>query len=85
MAEIATYNFDFTEVIAALIKQQGLHEGKWTVGVNFGFAAALTGPQPSDTRPAAIVQIQSLQLARVTVEGLPPHLVVDAAEVNPEA
>jgi hypothetical protein len=84
MAEITAYNLELSEVIAALIRQQGLHEGKWTIGVNFGFAAALAGPQPSDTRPAAIVQIQSLQLARVTVEGMPQHLVVDAAEVNPK-
>lgn len=83
MAEVTSFSFDLREVTIALIKQQGLHEGKWTLGVEFGLAAAVLGPTPDESRPSAIVQVQKLQLTRPQ-SGLPEFpFVVDAAVVNP--
>jgi hypothetical protein len=84
MAEVTQFTFDFKEVATALIKQQGLHEGCWLVGFEFGMAAGIIGPTPEDARPAAVVQLLKVQLVKQTQTPVPhPHLTVDASEVNP--
>jgi hypothetical protein len=57
MAEPTQFSFDLMELTTALIKQQGLHEGTWLAGFDFGFGAGMIGPTPDDARPAAFVQV----------------------------
>lgn len=84
MAEAIQYSFELKEVATALIKQQGLHEGTWMVALEFGLAAGFIGATPADARPAALVQVIRVQLVKQTAEPSPhPHLIVDAAAVNP--
>ena len=82
MAEPGSYNFELREVITALIKQQGLHEGLWVFGVEFQFAVGTFGPTPADARPGVILQIGKVTLARKEA-ATPDELAVDAAVVNP--
>lgn len=83
MAEPSTYSFDLNEVTTALIKQQGIHDGSWILAVEFNFGAAFVGPNKDAIRPAAVVQVNKLQLVRQTEisEGQP--IGVDAARINP--
>lgn len=83
MAEADTYSFDLNEVTIALIKQQRLHEGFWALAFEFNFGAALFGQTPQDAKPGAMLTINKLQLVRKRDNSEPPHLAVDAAEVNP--
>jgi hypothetical protein len=85
MAQPTQYSFDLREVALALIKQQGLHEGKWLVGFEFGMAAGFFGSSPSDIRPTAMLQIGKLQLVRAEDAHASSALVVDAAVENPSA
>ena len=82
MPEVNQYAFNCPEVVEALIKKAGLHEGKWQLIVNFGFGAANMGPTPAQMAPGAAVVISSLALQKATVES-PESLTVDAAVVNP--
>ncbi|MGO8831456.1 MAG: hypothetical protein ACLQE9_01385 [Roseiarcus sp.] len=82
MAETTQLAFSFAEVAAALIKEQGIHTGKWTLSFELGFAAGLFGPTPADLKPGAATLIQRVILAHAG-EGMAPHLVFDAAEINP--
>jgi hypothetical protein len=84
MAEPTTYNFDLREVTLALLKQQGLHEGLWDLGFEFGLVAGMLGPTPDQVRPSAMIQMSALQLTR-HAEGAPfgPY-TVDAAAANPK-
>jgi hypothetical protein len=84
MAETSQYQFNLSEVIEALIKQQGIHSGLWTLSFEIGFSAGLFGPTQADVRPGSAMLIQRAYLARVGTPPPPPHLVVDAAKVNPE-
>ena len=70
----------FKDVVTALVRQSGLHEGKWALHVEFGLGAANLGDPSGALRPAAIVPVVKLGLRRV--EAL-DDLSVDAAEVNP--
>ena len=84
MAEPTQFGFDLKEAATALIKHQGLHEGVWIIGIEFGLAAGLFGPTAAEARPSALVQINKLQLVRHTDPNTePPHFAVDAAEANP--
>jgi hypothetical protein len=80
MAEATQYMFKHQEVVTALIKHQGLHEGQWQIAIQFGFAAANVGADGSDLNPAAICPVIGVGLQRATEK---TNLMVDAAKVNP--
>jgi hypothetical protein len=80
MAETNAVTFEFTEVVEALIKRQGIHEGQWGIYFEFGFTAGNGGAGPSELRPFTMMSIQKVGIQRVTE---PTNLSVDAAIVNP--
>jgi hypothetical protein len=82
MPDINQYEFKHKELLEALVKQAGLHEGRWQLIVNFGLAGANVGPSDDQMTPGAVVAVQWIGLSKAT-DTSPPALVIDAAEVNP--
>jgi hypothetical protein len=82
MPEIDQYTFKHQEVVEALIKKAGLHEGKWQLTMNFGLAGVNIGPNPNEMVPAAAIGILNIGLLRAQPDS-PPSLVADAAVINP--
>ena len=80
MAEATTYQFSHQEVVEALIKQQDLHHGIWSLTVEFGLGVANTGPGPSDLNPTAIIPLVKMGLVKSKEL---TNLAVDASVVNP--
>jgi hypothetical protein len=80
MAEASQITFSFKEVAEALVKKQGLHDGIWSINVNFGIQGTNAGPNENDLKPAAIIPILQIGLQKVDKE---TNLAVDAAKVNP--
>lgn len=80
MAEATKFLFSYKEVVVALIKQQGIHEGIWSLLVEFGLAAANAGPDDDQLAPAAIIPVQKIGIHKVET---PTNLSVDAAVENP--
>jgi hypothetical protein len=82
MAEARAITFSYKEVVEALLKQEGIHDGIWALSVEFGFGAANINTDPSGetVAPASIVTVQKIGLVRA--EKL-DNISVDAAEVNP--
>lgn len=85
MATPTRYEYTFRELATLLIKDQDIHEGRWMVGFEFGLMAVHSGSDPSEIKPAALVQVNKIALSRADDVPLPPEagLIVDAAEVNP--
>jgi hypothetical protein len=81
MAQTTQLVFKHTEVVEALLKKQGIHEGIWGLYVRFGLQAANMGPNPNELMPVAIVPLMEIGLQKMDVEG---SLAVDAAKVNPQ-
>lgn len=79
MAE-PTYMFSLQQVAQALLAQQGIKEGLWTLAVEFNFSAASAGPSQEELVPAAIVGVGKIGLNKVDKEG---PLTFDAAKLNP--
>jgi hypothetical protein len=82
MADPTQFTFTLVEATEALLKKQGIHEGKWVLAIEFGLNVAMIGTGPADAKPGVMVLANNLQLQR-SVEGAPPNLIVDAAVVNP--
>jgi len=82
MPEIKQYTFNYQEVLEALIKKAGLHEGRWQLIMSFGLAGANMGPTPAELVPGAAVAVTSIGLQRATHDS-PEVLTADAAIVNP--
>lgn len=82
MAEPTTYTFELKEVAAALIKQQGITEGRWLIGFEFQLNAGMVGKTPEDSLPAAVLNVVRLQLVRVPPEAPASSLVVSASEIS---
>jgi hypothetical protein len=82
MPETTRVTFKYQEVLAALIKQAGIHEGKWQIVMTFGLAGMNMGPSEVEVVPGAAVAVTSISLQKATPES-PPALTADAAVVNP--
>jgi hypothetical protein len=85
MAEIKTYQFELREVTEALIKKEGINKGRWMLHLGFNYGAGNIGPDPANTLPGTVVQINQIGLTRVGDDAPPFSYVVDAAVVNPTA
>jgi hypothetical protein len=83
MAEAQNYIFSFKQIAAALVKEQGIHEGLWAIYVEFGLGAGHipAGLNTEAVVPAAVVPIVKMGIQRAEQ---PTPLTVDAAEVNPK-
>lgn len=82
MPEASQYLFTHKELLDLLIKQAGVHEGKWMITINFGFSAANFGPSPDQISPGAVVAVLSVGIQKATPDA-PPSMISDAATVNP--
>jgi hypothetical protein len=82
MAEATQIIFKHKEVVEALLKKHGIHEGIWGLYVKFGIQGMNVGLTEADIVPAAIVPILELGLQKFDKEN---NLAVDAAKVNPAA
>lgn len=82
MAEMTQLLFSHKEVVTALVKEQGLHEGIWMLAVQFGMGASNVGQldDGSDINPAAIIPLLKIGINRTDKL---TNLSVDAAVVNP--
>jgi hypothetical protein len=85
MAEPTQFSFTLEEVTQALIKHQGLHEGLWTLSIEFGLGSGIVGPTPTEGKPSAIVAVNRLQLVRpLDMQGEQLPFTQDASKVNPK-
>ena len=80
MAEVDRHLFTHKEVVTALLKEQKIHEGVWSLVVEFGLAALNMGPDDDQLSPTAVVPVQKIGITRVDKVN---SLSVDAADVNP--
>ncbi|CAN7748569.1 hypothetical protein ACTJLC_17465 [Paraburkholderia sp. 22099] len=76
------HKFSIEELLTALIRDKGIHEGFWALNVEFSATGATVKPQdnPARTLPGLIVSMNSATLipAASAAAG-----AVDAAVVNP--
>jgi hypothetical protein len=83
MAEVDQYTFLYSEIVEALVRKQGLHDGVWQLRIEFGLSAAnikqVEGSK--DATPAAIVPVVKIGIQRGSELN---NLSVDAAVVNPK-
>jgi hypothetical protein len=79
MAKATQFDFSYKEVVEALIRHQGLHEGIWSLNLNFGITAG-NFSQGETFMPAAIVPVAKIGLLQVPEVN---PLAVDASIMNP--
>jgi hypothetical protein len=82
MAQATQLMFTHQEVVTALLKKENIHEGIWTLSVQFGLGAANLAPSEGspDVNPAAIVPVLKIGIQRGEQLN---SMSVDAAVVNP--
>lgn len=81
MVNVEQILFSHREVAELLVKKQGLHEGIWTLIVEFQLGATVAG-SPDTLLPAGVLGVSRIGLQRGTELN---NLSVDAAVVNPGA
>lgn len=82
MPEANQYLFSHKELLELMIKQAGVHEGKWVTTANLGFSPGNFGPSPDQLAPGAAVIVLQMGIQRAPAEA-PAEMVMDAAKVNP--
>ena len=81
MPETPQIVFSYQEVVEALLKKQGIHDGIWGLFFRFGLGAANIGPTESQVNPAAIVSILEIGLQKFEKES---NISFNAATLNPQ-
>ncbi len=81
MAEATQLKFSHKEIVEALVKDQGIHQGIWGLHVNFGMQATNVGTDENSLNPSAVVAIISIGLQKFEKE---TSISLDAAKVNPK-
>lgn len=76
--EINRYSFSLTEITELLLREQGITEGYWESGVAFQTTPLNAGVNGQQQLPALLVQVASINLARVPE---PTLLSIDAARL----
>jgi len=79
MAAPDNYVFTVLEVLEGWIKLAGVHEGEWTINLQFGLNAGNLGPADAQV-PAAFVSVAKFGICRAT-ETTPACLKLDAAKI----
>ena len=76
------HKYSIDDLIAALLRDQGIHNGHWALNVEFSAtgAAVKAQDQPKRTLPGLIVSVNSATLVAADPS---PEGSVDAATVNP--
>ena|ERR1700719_3055582 len=82
MPDVTNIAFSYKEVVTALMKAHGIHEGIWALFVRFGLNAVNIGATDDEMRPTAMVPIIELGLQKAEKES---NIAVDAARANPKA
>jgi hypothetical protein len=80
MPEIANIVFSYKEVATALLREQKIHEGLWSLFIRFGLSASNVGPNEDELKPCAIIPVLEIGLQKGEKEN---SVTVDAAKVNP--
>lgn len=84
MADPTQFTWRHKELVELLVKEAGLHEGRWWLMVNFAMGPGNFGPSEEQINPGMVVGIGSIGIQReMPDQKAPSGLVVDAAEVNP--
>lgn len=73
-------HYSWLQLGTLMLKEQGIHEGLWQVGVEAGLGATNVGPTAAVAVPGLVVTLMNVTLTSVEVM-LP--LTLDAAVVNP--
>lgn len=85
MAEANQFLWTHRELVALMVKDAGIHEGKWQLVITYGMSPMNFGPAPDQASPGMIVAVTNVGIQRMLSDQPlpPPSLFVDAAEVNP--
>ena len=82
MPEVNQIFFQHKEIAELLLKKADIHEGKWMLSLNFGFAVGNFGPTPDQAVPGAVATVLAIGIIRAA-QDTPDALQVDASIVNP--
>jgi hypothetical protein len=80
MPEATQLSFTHKEVVTALVKAHGIHEGIWGLYLKFGIQGANLGASADVVQPTAIIPVLTIGLQQFPKEN---NIAVDAAKVNP--
>ena len=84
MAEATQYIWKHQELVTLMVKEKGIHEGRWMLLVGYGMVPGNFGPNDAELSPGMVVAITGIGIQRETPgQAAPEALVVDAALVNP--
>jgi hypothetical protein len=80
MGEPENITFEYKEIVQALVKHQGIHEGIWGLTIQFGLQVSNIKVGEKELVPGLIIPLVKMGIQKL--DKVTP-LSVDAAKVNP--
>jgi hypothetical protein len=85
MATPTQFSLTHKELVELIVKHAGIHEGRWSLTLGFGFSPGVFGPNEDQSSPGVAIVINQINIQREQ-PNLPPaanSITVDASIVNP--
>lgn len=76
------YTYNYKELAAMFVKNEGLHEGFWKIYAEFGIKAVNAGPSDDEIYPTAMIPLLKIGIQKSDNKNEDP-ITVDASKVNP--
>ena len=83
MPEANQYTFSNKELLALLMKEAGVREGRWMLMANFGVSPGSIGPSPEQVSPGVAIFIGHIGISKAQPD-TPEAVTLDAAEIAPK-
>lgn len=83
MAQDQIHQFDYKELLTAIIKHKHIHEGIWTLVVYFDFQAVNVTVEKRGLMPSGVTGVKGFAIMRGKQQV--DELSIDAALVNPRS
>lgn len=77
--QLKKYYLDFREIAETIMKRENIHEGIWSIFVEFNYAATNLN-SPSGTFPSFITAVKSVGIFPAQEEN---NIAFDASKLNP--
>ena len=82
MPEVNQFVLNNKELLELIIKNAGLHEGKWMLMAKFGIASGNYGPTYAEAGPGVAIAFTNVGIQRADPE-TPEEMTLDASVINP--
>jgi len=82
LPDVSKYEFTIQELAEILVREAGLTEGRWQIGMNFTVTSGAMGPDANNVFPTLLAGVDKVNIVRVADGAETTSLTIDVASLK---